>query len=251
MKIFKYITLLLISLSLLGCATNYPHKVACPVAKNSKIGIVSMMGGKAVQFGCTNQAANFFLMPWLTSMKTLSNFDYDQIISGALKTNLNHCGFKCTEIIQHPGGNPTANMSLEGAAFTNFDDEPLAYLKKITKTSCYDYFIIVVPDFIDCKVISGPLVHFRYGMSYVSNFIKPYFFAAYNILIVDGKTYQILAKRHADIVYSIKDCALAQQVLEDTNELSIFKSWLKQCVTKGIVSKTLIMLNTGYVEGRL
>lgn len=244
MRIVKSIILFVVLIVLAGCLPNLPHKMPTSINENAKIGVFSLLGGNAVQLGSSNFLVSLLPNIQVVKMKTIYNFNYDEVIDSALSNSLKKYGFKDVNIIQSPGKNPFANLSLTAAGFVNFENDSINLIKKVTIPCSYDYIILVIPDYYQNTGAARTGVHFRYGVSFKNPpFGKPYFFAAYNVLIIDGKSYKGLVREHFEIIEDVNENIMAEQLTANSVSENAFKNWLRGEILNSIIHKTFSAIN--------
>lgn len=234
-----YFFVLLSSLSVLcGCAT-WPNVMSAPINQHSKVGVISFMSGDVTRVGGPSKLVSF-IPPLMAGTIAINNFDYDPCVSLGVAKSLGAYSFSNVEIMQNSVGNPFAKLSLTRAGWRVFANEAVAVIKKVTTPSQYDYIIAIVPDYLDLEVARA-IYYFKYGVAFNLD-ASSVFFAAYQTVIIDGKTYQILASKHGETTEEAKNITWPDRITENSEGILILKKWLGQYVVRDISINTFATL---------
>jgi hypothetical protein len=241
LNLFCIIGLSFLSLLLGGCAATAPKKIAIPLEQTQAVGVVAFMGDVATRLGSTAAFEG-------NGTVALNGFHFDHAIATYIANDLKDRDYKRPMVISVSENNPIATGAKPAFFFggsKTFADLGLDYIKQNIVPGKYQTIVMVTPSYLSRQSSEvDRWNHFRYGVSINTILTKSLgsaFFIAYDVTVLDGSNYQVLAKDFGDY-QAAGGKEWPKEITDSTPGIVELKEWLKYKATPDISRKVMGVL---------
>lgn len=247
MKICSKIILLFFVLStvlLSGCAIT-PELLKQPPAKGASIGVMSFLGNDA----------NLMYGTYFTFKQdkySMGKEGVDNYIVNAIRKEIHAYGIDNVFVYHLPEDNRIATQTMYqfNARLSTLVTWERKYIEKLAYGRNFDYLVIIFPE------NSGPRPDLASLYKYGINFRNGYsafigFYITYRIIIMDGKTFDILAQKYEGYFNEMPEFKLdwANNFPKMSNQQNMFyEKWLVNFIDNTMTSDVLTALNLAQIK---